>query len=134
VIDDIVEGVIRVLDKTAAANTSWQGNMPDPGTSMAPWRVYNIGNNQPVELMVYIKAIKQALGKSAVKQLLPLQLGDVQDTYADVSDFETQFFYRPTTIFVDGVNRFVKWYLDYIEGKKDSNGSADIQGHSKNDT
>lgn len=109
-IDDIVEGVIRVLDQPAAANTAWQGNAPDPGTSTAPWRVYNIGNNQPVELMDYIAALEKALGKTAEKQLFPLQLGDVPDTYADVADLAEQFHYQPATTVEDGIKRFVAWY------------------------
>ena len=109
-IDDIVEGVIRVLDQPAAANPAWQGNAPDPGTSTAPWRVYNIGNNQPVELMDYIAALEKALGKSAEKQLLPLQAGDVTDTYADVADLVEQFHYKPATTVEDGIKHFVAWY------------------------
>jgi UDP-glucuronate 4-epimerase len=109
-IDDIVEGVIRVIDQPAAANPAWQGNAPDPGTSIAPWRVYNIGNSQPVDLMDYIAALEKALGKSADKQLLPLQAGDVPDTYADVADLVEQFNYKPATTVVEGIQRFVAWY------------------------
>ena len=109
-IDDIVEGVIRVLDQPAAANPAWQGHAPDPGTSLAPWRVYNIGNNQPVELMDYIAALEKALGKSAEKQLLPLQAGDVPDTYADVADLIEQFHYKPATTVEEGIQSFVAWY------------------------
>lgn len=112
-IDDIVEGVIRVLDQPAAANPAWQGNAPDPGTSSAPWRVYNIGNNHPVELMDYIAALEKALGKTAEKQLLPLQAGDVPDTYADVHDLVEQFHYKPETTVCEGINRFVSWYRNY---------------------
>ena len=114
-IDDIVEGVIRVLDQPAA-NPAWKGNAPDPGTSLAPWRVYNIGNNQPVELMDYIAALEKALGKTAEKQLLPLQAGDVPDTYADVADLAEKFHYQPATTVADGINRFVVWYRDYLRG------------------
>ena len=85
-IDDIVKGVMRVLDKTAHSNPNWSGENPDSGTSMAPWRVYNIGNNNPVELMDYIAALEKALGKKAKIDMLPLQPGDVPDTYADVTD------------------------------------------------
>ena len=109
-IDDIVEGVIRVLDQPAAANPAWNGNAPDPGTSTAPWRVYNIGNNQPVELMDYIAALEKALGKSAEKLLLPLQAGDVPDTYADVADLVEQFHFNPATTVEEGIQRFVAWY------------------------
>lgn len=112
-IDDIVEGVIRVLDRPAVANPAWQGNAPDPGTSKAPWRVYNIGNNQPVELIDYIAALEKALGETAKKLLLPIQLGDVPDTYADVADLIAQFQYQPATKVTEGVKRFVDWYRDY---------------------
>ena len=122
-IDDIVEGVIRVLDQPAAANPAWQGNAPDPGTSTAPWRVYNIGNNQPVELMDYIAALEKALGKTAEKQLLPLQPGDVPDTYADVADLVEQFHYKPATTVEVGIKRFVAWYRNEFnaQAKHDSN-------------
>ena len=114
-IDDIVEGVIRVLDQPAAANPAWQGNAPDPGTSTAPWRVYNIGNNQPVELMDYIAALEKALGKTAEKQLLPLQAGDVPDTYADMADLVEQFHYKPATTVEEGIKFFVAWYRNYFK-------------------
>lgn len=116
-IDDIVEGVIRVIDQPAVGNPAWQSHAPDPGTSLAPWRVYNIGNNQPVELMDYIGALEKALGKTAEKQLLPLQAGDVPDTYADVSDLVEQFHYQPATTVEEGIQRFVAWYRDYYKVK-----------------
>ena len=109
-IDDIVEGVIRVLDRPATGNPAWQGDAPDPGTSTAPWRVYNIGNNQPVELMSYIGALEDALGKIAIKQMLPLQDGDVPDTYADMTELVEQFHYQPATTVAEGIQRFVAWY------------------------
>jgi UDP-glucuronate 4-epimerase len=112
-IDDIVEGVIRVLDKTAEPNPSWSGAKPDPGTSSAPWRVYNIGNNSPVELMDYLAAIEKALGKKAKIKMLPLQPGDVPDTYADVNDLVQQMHYKPSTSVEDGISRFVDWYRGY---------------------
>ena len=114
-IDDIVEGVIRVLDKPAQPNPDWRGAKPDPGTSSAPWRVYNIGNNSPVELLDYIGAIEKALGQTAQKRLLPLQAGDVPDTYADVADLVEQFDYKPATPVETGVARFVAWYRDYFK-------------------
>ena len=114
-IDDIVEGVIRSLDRPAPANPDWNGGQPDPGTSSAPWRVYNIGSNRPVELLDYIAALEQALGKSAVKVLLPLQPGDVPDTYADVDDLVAQFHYQPATPVEEGIRRFVAWYRDYFK-------------------
>jgi UDP-glucuronate 4-epimerase len=112
-VDDIVEGVIRVLDNPAASNPSWSGAAPDPGSSLAPWRVYNIGNNAPVDLMVYIAAIETALGKTAEKEFLPLQPGDVPDTFADVDDLVHEFDYKPTTQVEDGIARFVEWYREY---------------------
>lgn len=114
-IDDIVEGVIRVLDQPAVSNAAWSGDLPDPSTSQAPWRVYNIGNNRPVELMDYIVALERALGKSAEKLLLPLQAGDVPDTYADTADLVEQFGYKPKTRVTDGVNSFASWYRDYYK-------------------
>lgn len=112
-IDDIVEGIIRVLDHPAQSNTQWNGQQPDPASSAAPWRVYNIGNSQPVRLMDYIEAFEAALGKTAKKELLPLQPGDMPDTCADVSDLENRFGYRPQTPFKEGVQRFVDWYRSY---------------------
>lgn len=113
-IDDIVEGVMRVLDRPAPANPQWNGAAPDPGTSRAPWRVYNIGNNSPVELMDYIAAIEKALGKKAQMTMLPLQAGDVPDTYADVSDLSQQFGYKPSTPVTLGIQKFVAWYREYF--------------------
>jgi Nucleoside-diphosphate-sugar epimerases len=112
-IDDIVEGVVRVLDHPAEGNPAWKGDHPDPASSAAPWRVYNIGNSQPVQLMDYIAAFEEALGKTAEKEMLPLQPGDMPDTYADVTDLEQQFDYKPGTPVKEGVRRFVEWYRDY---------------------
>lgn len=114
-IDDIVEGVIRVLDKPASPNLLWNGAQPDPGTSTAPWRVYNIGNNSPVELMHYIGAIEEVLGMKANMEMLPLQPGDVPDTYADVSDLVEQFQYKPSTTIYQGVANFVAWYRNFYK-------------------
>jgi UDP-glucuronate 4-epimerase len=114
-IDDIVEGVIRVLDRPAPPNPDSSGAQPDPGTSQAPWRVYNIGNNSPVELMDYIGALEKALGKKAEMELLPLQAGDMPDTYASVEDLVEQFYYKPATTVEDGIVRFVAWYRDYFK-------------------
>jgi UDP-glucuronate 4-epimerase len=113
-IDDIVEGVIRVLDRPAPSNSDWNSDAPDPGTSKAPWRVYNIGNNQPVELMDYIGALEKALGKKSEMNLLPLQPGDVPDTYANVYDLVEQFDYKPATQVEEGVARFIEWYKQYF--------------------
>ena len=114
-IDDIVEGVIRTLDTPANSNLEWNSDQPDPGSSNAPWRVYNIGNNKPIELMDYIAALEKALGKKAEKEFLPLQAGDVPATYADVDDLVAQFDYRPATSVEDGINHFVCWYRDYFK-------------------
>jgi UDP-glucuronate 4-epimerase len=114
-IDDIVEGVICVLDRPAQTNQDWSGARPDSGSSSAPWRVYNIGNNSPVELMDYIAALERALGMKAELEMLPLQLGDVPDTYADVTDLVEQFNYKPDTRVEDGVANFVTWYRKYFK-------------------
>ena len=112
-VDDIVEGVIRVFDRPATPNPEWDGNNPDSGTSAAPWRVYNIGNNSPVELLDYIGAIEDSLGIKAVKELLPLQPGDVPDTYADIDDLVREFNYKPSMSMKQGVKNFVDWYREY---------------------
>ena len=112
-VDDIVEGVIRVIDKPSESNPNWNGDNPDSGTSRAPWRVYNIGNNSPVKLMDYIEAIERALGIDAKKELLPLQPGDVPDTYADVDDLVREFGYKPSMSVNEGVKNFVEWYKEY---------------------
>ena len=112
-IDDIVEGVIRVLDRPATANPDWCGAAPDAATSPAPYRLYNIGNNDPVELLEYIAVLERSLGLKAQVKLLPLQPGDVPDTYADVSELVRDTGYQPTTAVADGVARFVAWYRDF---------------------
>jgi len=114
-IDDIVEGVIRVLDNTAQSNPDWSGEKPDPGTSKAPWKVYNIGNSSPVELMDYIAAIEKALGKDAEKNFMPLQDGDVPATFANVEDLVRDVNYKPNTPVEEGVARFVEWYRGYYQ-------------------
>jgi UDP-glucuronate 4-epimerase len=113
-IDDIVEGIVRVLDRPAQGNPQWNGDAPDPGTSRAPWRVYNIGNNKPVLLTDYIAAIEKAVGKTAKRELLPMQAGDVPDTFADVDDLVDEFGYRPATSVEDGIARYVAWFRDYF--------------------
>jgi UDP-glucuronate 4-epimerase len=112
-IDDITEGVIRVSDRIAGPDPAWRPDAPDPATSNAPFRIYNIGNNSPVALEAYIEAIEQALGRTAIRELLPLQTGDVPDTYADVSELECAVNYRPATQVGAGVARFVEWYREY---------------------
>jgi UDP-glucuronate 4-epimerase len=112
-IDDIVGGVLRVLDKPATANPDFSSDEPDSGSSSAPWRVYNIGNNNPVELKDYVAALENALGKNAQKELLPLQPGDVPDTYADVDDLVRDFDYKPQTSIEEGIGAFARWFLAY---------------------
>ena len=113
-VSDIVEGVIRACDNPAQPNPDWDAHQPDPATSNAPYRIYNIGNNSPVKLTEYIEALEEALGKQAIRNLLPLQAGDVPDTFADVSDLERELGYKPATTVKEGVSAFVKWYLDYM--------------------
>lgn len=112
-IDDIVEGIIRTLDHVAQPNPDWSGKNPDPGTSKAPWRVYNIGNQSPVELMDYIETLEKFLGKKAEKVLLPLQPGDVPDTYADVEALVQDVGYKPNTTIEQGIEKFAAWYNSY---------------------
>jgi len=112
-VDDIVEGVIRVLDKPAQPSMSWNSDEPDSSSSSAPWKIYNIGNNSPVDLMDYVKAVESALGLKADKEFLPLQPGDVPDTFADVDDLVNDFSYKPQMPMVKGVSNFIKWYKDY---------------------
>jgi UDP-glucuronate 4-epimerase len=112
-VDDIVEGIVRTLDRVATPNPDWNSDDPDPGTSNAPYRLYNIGNQQPVELMQYIGLLERYLGREAKKNLLPLQLGDVPDTWADVENLVADVGYRPKTPVEEGVRRFVEWYAAY---------------------
>jgi UDP-glucuronate 4-epimerase len=112
-IDDIVEGIVRVMDQPAAANPEWDSADPDPGTSSAPYRLYNIGNNSPVMLLDYIAAVEKALGKKAEMEMLPMQPGDVAATCADIDALEQAVGYRPSTPIEEGVRNFISWYLDY---------------------
>jgi UDP-glucuronate 4-epimerase len=114
-IDDIVEGIVRVLDRPATPEPNWRGEAPDPGSSSAPWRVYNIGNHRPVELLDYIAALEKALGLPAKMELLPMQAGDVPDTCADVEDLARAFDFRPDTPIETGIARFVAWYRESYE-------------------
>ena len=114
-IDDIVEGVIRVIDQPARPNPEWSGKAPDPATSYAPYRVYNIGNNQPVELMRYVRVLEDCLGKKAEMDLLPMQDGDVPATYANTESLETAVGFRPATPVNVGIQRFVDWYKEYYK-------------------
>jgi UDP-glucuronate 4-epimerase len=112
-INDIVEGILRILDNIALPNPDWSGAEPDSGTSKAPWRVYNIGNQSPVELLDYIETLEKCLGKTAEKELLPLQPGDVPDTYADVEALVEDVGYKPDTTIELGIAKFVSWYNSY---------------------
>ncbi|HOI17450.1 MAG TPA: NAD-dependent epimerase [Geobacteraceae bacterium] len=112
-INDIVEGVVRVTDRTPTPNPEWSGDKPDPGTSYAPYRIYNIGNNNPVELLRFIEVLEEKLGRKAVRNLLPIQPGDVPATCADVDDLMRDAGFRPKTTIEEGIGRFVDWYREY---------------------
>jgi UDP-glucuronate 4-epimerase len=112
-IDDIVEGVIRTSDKVATPNPQWSGNNPDPGTSTAPFRIYNIGNNTPVELSYVISLLEKELGRKAEQNLMPMQPGDVPATCADIDDLTRDVGFRPSTPIEEGLHRFVRWYREY---------------------
>ncbi|HEY9670763.1 MAG TPA: NAD-dependent epimerase [Waterburya sp.] len=114
-IDDIVEGVVRVIDKIPEPNPNWSGDSPDPGTSKAPYKLYNIGNNQPIELMYFIEVLESCLGKKAEKNMLPIQPGDVPINYADVDDLVRDVGFRPNTPIEVGIERFVTWYRSYYQ-------------------
>jgi len=116
-VEDIAEGVVRSMDRVAQPDPKWDSNKPDPSTSNAPFRIYNIGNNRPVPLMHYIEVLEQCLGKKAQKNMLPLQLGDVPETSADIDDLVSDVGYRPATTVEEGVRRFVDWYLEYYGQK-----------------
>lgn len=112
-IDDIVEGVVRVMKNTAVSNPDWSGDAPDPGTSPAPFRIYNIGNNQPTKLMRYIEVLEECIGKKAEKNMMPLQAGDVPSTYANVDDLVHDVDFKPETTVEEGIAKFVEWYRGY---------------------
>jgi UDP-glucuronate 4-epimerase len=114
-VDDIVEGIVRVIDRPARSNGAWRGDTPDPATSQAPYRVFNIGNNRPVKLMRYIEVLEKSLGRKAVLDLQPMQKGDVPATMADVSALEEAVGYRPATPVEVGIPRFVEWYRSYYK-------------------
>lgn len=114
-IDDIVEGVVKAFDNPATSDHNWNSNKPDPSTSIAPWRIYNIGNNKPVKLMHYIHALEKSLDKKAIINFLPLQLGDVPDTCASIDNLSKKFNYKPKINVTKGISEFVKWYKDYYD-------------------
>ncbi len=117
-IDDIVAGIVLVLERPSKGNCEWNGNNPDPGSSTAPYSIYNIGNNEPEELLDYIEAIEDSLSIKAEKELLPLQPGDVPNTFADIDNLVQEFDYKPSMNMREGVDRFVKWYLDFYQINK----------------
>jgi UDP-glucuronate 4-epimerase len=114
-VDDIVEGIIRVIDNPPKGNPNWSGMTPDPADSKAPYKIYNIGNNDPINLMDFISAIEEKLGKTAEKNMMPLQAGDVVATYANVDDLVRDLNYKPETSIKDGVSKFIDWYLDFFK-------------------
>ena len=122
-VDDIAEGVVRACERIAQSNPQWDSRAPDPATSSAPFRLYNIGNHQPVQLMRYIEVIEQCLGRKAQLNLLPLQPGDVPETFADIDDLVRDVGYRPTTPIEVGVRRFVDWFCDYYHYGRNSSGA-----------
>jgi UDP-glucuronate 4-epimerase len=115
-VDDVVEAVVRLIDKPPAGDPAWSGDAPDPATSRAPWRVYNIGNNRPVEVTEVVRLIEQAVGKTAIRELVPMQPGDVPETCADVDDLAAAVGFAPKTPIGEGIARFVAWYRDYTGG------------------
>ena len=112
-IDDVAEAVVRLVDHAPTANPNWKGEKPDPGSSAAPWRVYNIGNNNPVELLEVVRLMEEAIGIKAKRELLPMQPGDVPATYADVDDLMREVDFRPSTPIGEGIQRFIAWFRDY---------------------
>ena len=117
-VDDIVEGIVRLLPKAPKGDPTWNGNTPNPASSFAPYRIYNIGNNKPVELLYFIEVIEKALGKKAIKNFMSIQPGDVEATFADVEALMTDVGFKPSTSIEAGVTKFVNWYLDYYKIKK----------------
>jgi UDP-glucuronate 4-epimerase len=114
-VDDIVEGIMRVIDKPAKPNPDWDRKNPDPATSSAPYRLYNIGNSSPVKLTNFIEALENAIGKKAIKNMLPMQLGDVVSTDADMGDLEHDFSYHPKTDIQTGINAFITWFREFYQ-------------------
>ena len=118
-VDDIVEGIIRLIPNVPSPNPNWDGNNPDPGTSWLPYRIYNIGNHEPIGLLDFIKIIEETLGRKANLDLMPMQLGDVKATFADVDDLRLAVGFKPSTPIREGIQKFVDWYLDYCKGSPD---------------
>ena len=120
-VNDIVEGVIRVIDNPPTGNPTWDGKNPDPSTAPSPYKIYNIGNNNPVKLMDFIHAIEEALGKVAEKNMMPIQPGDVEATFANVDDLVENLDYKPNTPIKEGIGAFINWYLSYYQIKQNTN-------------
>jgi UDP-glucuronate 4-epimerase len=114
-VDDIVESIVRLIDRPPLGNASWSGADPDPASSAAPWKIYNIGNNRPEELMHVVALLEKEFGRSAIKEMLPMQPGDVPATYADIEDLERDIGFKPSTTIEDGIARFANWYRAYIK-------------------
>jgi UDP-glucuronate 4-epimerase len=112
-IDDVSDAVVRLLDRPPEGNPDWNGERPDPATSTAPWKIYNIGNNKPEELMYVVSILEKEFGRRATTEMLPMQLGDIPATYADVEDLYLDIGFRPSTTIEDGIARFAKWYREY---------------------
>jgi UDP-glucuronate 4-epimerase len=112
-VDDVVEAMVRMVDQPALSNPQWDGERPDPATSNAPYRIYNIGNNRPVKLAEFIQQIERATGRKAVQRMLPMQPGDVLSTFANIDDLQRDFGFSPSTTIDQGVERFVEWYRQY---------------------
>jgi UDP-glucuronate 4-epimerase len=112
-VDDIVEGILRIIEHAPRVDSNWSSDSPDPATSSAPYRIYNIGNNNPIKLGYFIECLENALGKKAIKRLLPMQPGDLLKTYADIGDLERDFQFKPSTPIEEGLGRFVEWYLQW---------------------
>jgi UDP-glucuronate 4-epimerase len=116
-VDDIVEAIVRLIPKKTVPNSSWSGMNPDPATSFAPYRIFNIGNNKPVELIRFIEVIEQKLGKKAIKNFMAIQEGDVPETFADIDDLQREVGFKPDTSIETGVGKFVDWYLNFYQVK-----------------
>jgi UDP-glucuronate 4-epimerase len=127
-IDDIVEGIVRLIGRPPKPDPAWDRERPDPGSSYAPYKVYNIGNNKPVELMTFIRTIEEKLGKKAVIEFKPMQPGDVQATYADIDDLANDVGFRPVTTIDEGIGRFVEWYRAYYKEGAYEEGRAFVYG------
>ncbi|HMI00326.1 MAG TPA: NAD-dependent epimerase/dehydratase family protein, partial [Bradyrhizobium sp.] len=112
-VEDVSEAVVRLLERPPQGNPNWSGDKPDPATSAAPWKIYNIGNNNPEQLLHVVSLLEKEFGRTVIKEMLPMQPGDVPATYADIEDLEREIGFRPTTAIEDGVAQFAKWYRDY---------------------